>query len=244
MEIRGKVAVVTGAAKRVGKAIALSLAGRGAHIVVHYRSSIAEARQTAEAVRRKGVRAELVKGDLSSAREASAVVSETLKRFGRVDILVNSASLYERTAFGSVSEKDWDAHLDTNLKGIFFLSQEAGKAMLKRKSGKIVNIIDSDVNKPYRHYLPYLVSKSGLVGLTYCLAKELAPHVQVNGVAPGPVVLPPEWGSKIRRAIIRATPLRRIGDPQDIANGVLFCVEGTDFMTGAVIPIDGGQHIE
>jgi NAD(P)-dependent dehydrogenase (short-subunit alcohol dehydrogenase family) len=243
MEIQGKVAIVTGAAKRVGKAIALALAGRGAHIVVHYRSSASEAEKTAQAVRAMGVRAELVRGDLSSAKQAAGVVSQTLRRFGWVDILVNSASLYVRTPFGKISEKDWDAHLDTNLKGIFFLSQAAGTAMLRKKSGKIVNIIDSDVTHPYLHYAPYLVSKSGLVGLTYCLAKELAPHVQVNGVSPGPVVLPPDWGPKVKKAIIRATPLARIGDPQDIANGVLFCVEGTDFMTGAVIPIDGGQHI-
>ncbi len=115
--------------------------------------------------------------------------------------------------------------------------------MLKQKRGKIVNIIDSDIRRPYKEYLPYLVSKSGLEGLTLCLAKELAPHIQVNGVAPGPVLLPKEWGPKIVKTILAETPLNRLGKPEDIASAVLFCVEGTDFMTGAVIPVDGGQHI-
>ena len=115
--------------------------------------------------------------------------------------------------------------------------------MLKSKRGKIINIIDSDTHRPYPGYLPYLVSKSGMVGLTYCLAKELAPNIQVNAVSPGPVMLPDRWGEKARKAVIAETPLKRIGSPEDIANAVLFCVEGTDFMTGAVIPVDGGQHI-
>lgn len=243
MNLKGKVAIVTGSAKRVGQTIALALARRGTHVMIHYRTSIQEAAQTVAQARKYGVRAYPVQGDLASAIEASEIVRQTIKHFGRVEILVNSASLYRKTLFGNISEEDWDAHLDTNLKGIFFLSQAAAKVMLRRKIGKIVNVIDSDVHRPYKNYLPYLVSKSGLVGLTYCLAKELAPHIQVNGVAPGPVLLPKKWGAKIVRAIIRETPLRRIGTPQDIAHAVLFCIEGTDFMTGAIIPVDGGQHI-
>lgn len=243
MDIKGKVAIVTGSAKRVGRAIALALASHGAHLIIHYRTSAQEAQDTVKQVRRYGVRSYAVKADISSALESRGIVLKTLEYFKRVDILVNSASLYEKSPFYKISEEDWDRHLNTNLKGVFFVSQEAAKIMVKQKSGKIVNIIDSDTNRPYKDYLPYLVSKSGLVGLTYCLAKELVPHVQVNGVSPGPVMMQKGWGEKIRRAIIRATPLKKIGDPKDIANAVLFCVKGTDFMTGAIIPVDGGQHI-
>lgn len=243
MKIKGKVALVTGAAKRVGRAIALALARRGAHVAVHYHSSKKAALETVGEIRSYGVKAFPIRANLASSSDSKKMILETARRFGRMDILVNCASVYVKTPLGKISEKEWDDHLDPNLKGIFFASQEASHFMLKQKSGKIVNIIDSDVTQPYKSYLPYLVSKSGLVGLTYCLAIELAPHIQVNGVSPGPVILPEEWGPKIRRAIIDATPLRRIGTPQDIANAVLFCVEGTDFMTGAVIPVDGGQHI-
>ena len=243
MNLKGRVAIVTGSAKRVGQAIALALAKNGANIAVHYFSSGKEAEKTANQIRRFGVKAHSIQGDLSQLEEAEKIVSQTLKIFGRVDILVNSASVYERTNFGNISGEDWDSHLNINLRAVFFLSQAAAKPMFKKKAGKIINIIDSDVHRPYKNYLPYLVSKSGLVGLTYCLAKELAPFIQVNGISPGPVMLQKSWGPKIKEAIVRTTPLKRIGSPEDIANAVLFCVLGTDFMTGAVIPIDGGQHI-
>lgn len=243
MQLQNKVAVVTGAAKRVGRAIALALARRGAHIIVHYRSSSNEAASVAREIRALGVEALPVKADLSSARQAEGVIKTAARKFGHVDILVNSASIYEKTPLGQVTEQEWDRHLDVNLKSIFFMSQAAADIMQRQKTGKIVNIIDSDTRNPYAGYTPYLVSKAGLEGLTRCLALELAPKIQVNGVSPGPVALPPGWGEKMRRAIIKATPLRRIGTPQDIANAVLFCVESADFMTGAIIPVDGGQHL-
>ncbi len=176
--------------------------------------------------------------ELSNVGQVQSMIFEALKIFGRIDILVNCASVYEETPFGRITEIEWDRHLDANLKAPFFLSQAAGK----QGGGKIINIIDSDIQRPYKNYLPYLVSKSGLAGLTICLAKELAPTVQVNGIAPGPVLLQKVWGPKIKKAIIAQTPLNRIGSPQDIANAVLFFFFFTDFMTGAVIPIDGGQH--
>lgn len=243
MEIKGKVAIVTGSAKRVGKSIALALAQRGAHVIIHYKSSEDHAYSTVETIKSYGVESYAFSGDLSSPAEAASLVHKTLRHFPTVDILVNSASIYERTPLARITEKEWDKHLDTNLKGAFFIAQAAARVMLKQKSGKIVNIIDSDVHRPYKEYLPYLVSKTGMVGLTQCLAMELAPHVQVNGVSPGPVLMQPHWGSNIVKAIIKTTPLGRIGQPEDVANTVLFCIEGTDFMTGAIIPIDGGQHI-
>lgn len=243
MEIKGKVAIVSGGARRVGRAIVLALARKGARVAVHFHSSKQDSQRTVNEARLCGAEAIAVRADLSRHAENLRLVRETVRRFSQVDILVNCASLYKPTPFGRIREKDWDNHMNLNLKSAFVLSQEASQYMLRARRGKIVNIIDSDVHRPYIGYLPYLVSKSGMVGLTYCLAKELAPHIQVNAVSPGPVLLPEHWGEKARKAVIAETPLKRIGSPEDIARSVLFCIEGTDFMTGAVIPVDGGQHI-
>ncbi len=244
MKLKGKVAIVTGSAKRVGKEIALTLGRRGVNVVIHYHTSFKEAQDVVKKIERMGVQAIAIQGDLTQTSNIKKIVLKTIEKFKKIDILINSASLYEEGNILALSEMDWDKHLNTNLKAPFFLAQEAAKAMLKQKAGKIVNIIDSDVSKPYKNYLPYLVSKAGLVGLTHTLAIELAPHIQVNGISPGPVLLQQHWGPKMIRAILKVTPLKKIGSPIDIANAVLFCLEGTDFMTGAVIPVDGGQHIE
>ena len=243
MNLKNKVALVTGGAKRVGKTIALALAERGAHVAVHYRSSKSEAEKTAREIQALGVKAKIYKADLTRVPQLKKMVETISKQLGPVDILINSASIYEETPLSTLQEKNWNAHIDTNLKGAFFLAKFCAVTMLKRKTGKIINIIDSDIHHPYNHYLPYMVSKSGLAGLTVCLARELAPHIQVNGISPGPVLMQPDWDKTVLEDIIKVTPLSRIGHPQDIANGVLFCLEGTDFMTGAIIPIDGGQHI-
>ena len=244
MELTGSVAIVTGAAKRVGKAIALALAKKGVSIVLHYNHSEEEAKNTARFLEAEGVQVFCCKADLSRVVEIERFVEQALKAAGRVDILVNSASQFKKTPFGTISEADWDTHLNANLKGVFFLSQLVGKSMLEKKRGKIVNIIDAHITRPYLEYLPYLVSKTGLEGLTYCLARELAPHIQVNGIAPGPVLMQPDWGPEVVCEITESVPLQRIGSPEDIAKGVLFCVEGSDFMTGAIIPIDGGQRLQ
>jgi NAD(P)-dependent dehydrogenase (short-subunit alcohol dehydrogenase family) len=244
MELKGSVAIVTGAAKRVGKAIALALAKKGVNIILHYNHSEAEAKATAQLIEREGVKAYSLRADLSQVKDIERFVGQALMSAGRIDILVNSASQFKETPLAQITEADWDTHLNTNLKGIFFLSNFVAKAMLKQKQGKIVNIIDAHISRPYLNYLPYLVSKTGLAGLTLCLARELAPYIQVNGISPGPVLMQPSWGEKMIQEIIDSVPLQRIGAPEDIAKGVLFCVEGTDFMTGAVIPIDGGQRLK
>jgi NAD(P)-dependent dehydrogenase (short-subunit alcohol dehydrogenase family) len=242
MELKGRTALVTGSAKRVGREIALALAARGSNIAVHYRKSKKEAASVVRAIRAMGADAFAFQADLESTAAAGQLVRSTVKKFGSIDILVNSASAYFSTPFERVTEKDWDTHMDTNLKGVFFVSQEAGIRMRKQKRGKILNIIDAEIGRPYPGYLPYLVSKSGLHGLTLCLAKELAPHVQVNAVSPGAVLFPENWNREKRGRVIRSTPLQRAGSPKDIANAVIFCVE-SDYMTGAVIPVDGGRHI-
>jgi pteridine reductase len=244
MELKNSVAIVTGAAKRVGKAIALALAKKGVNIILHYNHSEAEAKITAELLEREGVKVFPLKADLTQVAEIERFVAQAYAKTGHIDILVNSASQFKETPFSDITEAEWDIHINANLKGIFFLSQHVAKPMLQQKKGKIVNIIDAHVSRPYLNYLPYLVSKSGLIGLTHCLARELAPHIQVNGVAPGPVLVQPSWSQEMIQEIIDSVPLQRIGSPEDIANGVLFCLEGSDFMTGAIIPIDGGQRLK
>lgn len=244
MELNHSTAIVTGAAKRVGKSIALALAKKGVNIILHYNHSEEEAKATAHLLEKEGVEVFCIRADLSSVEEIESFTSLALSRMGKIDILVNAASQFLETPFELITEADWDIHLNVNLKGIFFLSQSVAKSMVQQKKGKIVNIIDAHIEHPYLNYLPYLVSKSGLVGLTYCLARELAPHIQVNAISPGPVLAQPTWGPEMIREIIDTVPLQRMGSPEDIANGVLFCVEGTDFMTGAIIPIDGGQRLK
>jgi NAD(P)-dependent dehydrogenase (short-subunit alcohol dehydrogenase family) len=243
LEIRGKAALVTGSAVRVGRSIALALARAGAHVVVHYLRSKAQAEETAEGVRAFGVEALTVQGDISKAKEVEALVQAAEARFSSIDILVNNASIYYRKAFEELTEEDWDRNLEVNLKGAFLLSHRLGPSMKRRGSGKIVNIADWAGYRPYVDYLPYCVSKAGLIALTQGLALALAPEVQVNAVAPGPVLPPQDFTPEERRAIERAVPLRRIGSPEDVARAVLFLIEGGDFITGAVLPVDGGRLI-
>ena len=244
MQIDGSVALVTGSAKRVGRAIATALAQKGARLAVHYNRSRAEAAAFAKELKGKyRVQAETFGADLSRASEARRLAKDVLRRFGRADILVNSASVYVKTPFGAVSEKDWDEHLDVNLKSPFFLSQELGRAMKRAGRGKIVNIADWAGLRPYAEWTPYCISKAGLICLTYALAKALGPQVQVNAVLPGPVLLPPDVGPKEREAIRQATLVKRLGSPKDIASAVAFLIEGSDFVTGAALPVDGGRLI-
>jgi pteridine reductase len=234
---------VTGAAKRVGRAIALELGSRGANVVVHYRSSASEAAATVGELEALGVQALSLRADLTRTDEVEALARDAEARTGGVGVLVNSASNYFRVPFDQLNEGVWDTSLDANLKAPFFLSWHIGRAMRARGSGRIVNLVDWAGERPYRDYLPYVVSKAGLICLTKALAKELAPEVLVNAVAPGPVLAPDDMGEKEREAIQRATPLRRFGSPADVARCVRFLAEEADFSTGAVFLVDGGRLI-
>lgn len=243
MQIANRVALVTGAARRVGRQIALTLAQKGCHIVVHFNRSGAEARALARELEGKyRVRAAAFRAELSDVAQVKALAAGALRHFGRLDVLVNSASVYERTPFGRTSEADWDRHLDANLKGPFFLAQEVGRIMRRRGAGKIVNIADWAGIRPYAGFIPYCVSKAGLITLTHALAKALAPEVQVNAVLPGPVLLPPDVTAKETKAIIQATLVKRLGSPKDVAAAVAYLIE-SDFVTGAALPVDGGRLI-
>ena len=244
MKLKGKTALVTGAAKRVGREIALGLGRRGANIVVHYNSSAADARDAVKEIKALGVDAMAVKADQANAREVRAAVGKAVKHFGEIDVLVTSAAVYRKTPFDTLSEQDWDFHIDANLKGPFLFALEVGRHMKSRGiEGKIVTFSDWAAIRPYANYLPYCVSKAGVICLTKSLAKALGPKVQVNAIAPGPVLLPPDFTEAEKQEVIDATVVKRLGSPQDIVNSVLFLIEGSDFITGHVLLVDGGRLI-
>ena len=243
MKLQEKVALVTGSAKRIGRAVANALADRGVHQAVHYRTSKTEAEDAVEMFRILGVEAESFQADLSQVKEVEALASEVLKRFGRLDILVNNASVFFPSPLGEVTDLQWDTLINTNLKGPFFLAQKVGLAMKAAVGGTIINIGDWAAERPYTGYLPYCISKAGVVAMTKGLAKALAPEVRVNCINPGPVMLPEDLSEAEKEEIMRKTPLQRTGSPADIANAVVFLCEGADFMTGAVITVDGGRAV-
>ncbi len=243
MELLGRTALVTGAAKRVGRAIALAMAGRGMDIVIHYKNSAPEARATGLAVEGLGRRAVVVQADLAQQEEVEALADRATRAFGKIDVLVNSAALFYRTPLEKITAQDWEQFLRVNLTGPFLLARRVGLEMRRRGEGKIINVADVAGIAPWAEFLPYSVSKGALITLTKGLAKALAPEVQVNAVAPGSVLLPEEYGDKEREAIVRATLLKRIGNPADVANTVLFLLEGSDFITGQVVVVDGGRSI-
>jgi len=242
MEPTGKVALVTGAGIRVGKRIALALAGRGYHLAVHYHSSAGPAEETAEEIRALGVEAEPIRCDLADTGAIGGLIAAVDERWGRLDALVNSAAIFPRTPWDEIDEATWDAALAVNLKAPFFVAWHAAP-LLKASGGSIVHIADWAALRPYRHYLPYLASKGGVVTMTKAMAKELAPEVRVNAVAPGPVMLPEEMSEEVVENVRRATLVQRLGSPDDVANGVVYLVDVADFVTGHVLVVDGGRLI-
>src|SRR5260370_15620995 len=193
MELKGKVALVTGGGRRVGRTSALHFASRNASMAIHYRSSRAEAEDLAAQITRQGGKAQAFAADIERVAEIERMVVEVIGAMGRIDVLVNSASVFYRKPLEELTEHDWDVNLNTNLKATFFLSKFAGAAMRRQGAGKIVNIGDWAGIRPYNNYLPYTVSKSGLIRLTRALANALAPEVQVNCIPLGPVIPPADY---------------------------------------------------
>jgi pteridine reductase len=240
LDLSNRVALVTGAARRIGRAIALDLAAHGASIAVHYRTSQSEADAVVAEITNNGGKAQAFRANLEHVAEIEQMVASILDAFGRIDILVNSASIFAPTPLATLTERDWDANLDTNLKAPFFLSKFAAAAMRKQGAGKIVNLGDWAGIRPYKDYLPYSVSKSGLIGLTKALAKELAPEIQVNCIALGMVIPPEEYSKAEIERLVNRTLTKRMGTPEDVARAVVFFCE-TDFATGTVLPLEGGR---
>ena len=240
MEIKDKIAVVTGGAHRVGKAIASGLAEAGAHLVVHYHQSEDQAKFTVGEIKQRGVRAIAVGGDLASYDAVVNLFRAAEAEFGGVDILVNSAAIMESGNVLTLTPEAWQRTLGINLTGPFFCAQQAALLMKARKGGVIVNIADVSAFEPWAKYPAHSVSKAGLVMLTKVLAKALAPEVRVNAIAPGPVIKPDDWPDERWRTVGRHTLLKRTGSGYDVARAVSFIVE-QDFMTGETLVIDGGS---
>jgi NAD(P)-dependent dehydrogenase (short-subunit alcohol dehydrogenase family) len=239
MDIGKSKALVTGAALRVGREIALTLARAGAMIFLHYRGSREAAERTAEEIRELGAEVVLVQGDLGDAADTARVAEECRE----ADILVNSASIFPRTPLPDLEFEAWDEIFDVNVRGPFFLATRIGLAMKERGRGTIINIADWSGVRPYQGYLPYCVSKAALLAANTGLARAMAPEVRVNAISPGPVMFPEDMGEAEKEKILRKTPLRREGSPQEVAKAVRFLVEGATFSTGAVLTVDGGRLI-
>ena len=242
MEIKGKTVLITGAAKRVGQAIALHMAEKGADIILHYHRSKKEAETAREEIKKLGVECRLAQADLADTQQIFKMTQDVYKKSPSVDILVNSASLFYKTPFKDVQESDWDKIMGANLKGPFLLSKEIGNKMMSSRGGKIINIADWSGFRPYKDYAPYCVSKGGLITLTKTLARDLAPKVTANAIAPGPVLKPENLSEEENEIAIKKTLLGRWGSPRDIANAVSFLVE-SDFINGIVLVVDGGRSI-
>jgi pteridine reductase len=238
--LQGRVALVTGAAKRLGRAVALCLAEQGADVVVHYRASEPQAQDAVKEIEKRGRRSVAIGANLSEVSEIKRLIDQAGKRFGRLDILVNSAANFLPASVVSTTEDIWDASLDTNLRAPFFCAQAAAP-LLRRTQGVIINFADTGGLLGWPGYIPHSVSKAGVMMLTKVLAKALAPEVRVNAIAPGTITMegdPPEWQTDF----IALAPLRCSGKPSDITDSVLFLVE-SKFITGQVLVVDGGRTL-
>ncbi|MGB9774979.1 MAG: SDR family NAD(P)-dependent oxidoreductase [Anaerolineae bacterium] len=241
MELSGKVALVTGGAVRVGRAIALGLATAGTHLVVHYHHSADAARETVAEARRRGVEAIALQADLAHSEEARALTRAAEAHFGRVDIIVHGASPFVQASLSETTPAIWRQVLGVLVDGFFILAREMTPGMLARGEGGIVVILDRGTFDPWPDFLAHSVGKSALWALARNLAVELAPHVRVNGVVPGPVLPPPDYPEEDRARIAQGTLLGRWGDPQDVVEAVLFLLR-SDYITGEVLFVDGGER--
>lgn len=242
MDISGKVVLITGG-KRIGQVVARELAARGADIATAYRSSRAEADQTVTDVRGSGRRAVAVRADVSREEDCRTLVAATVAELGRLDVLVNMASVYKSRPFATMTGTQWDEDLNVNLKAAFVCAQAAAAQM--REGGRIINFSDwlaASGRPAYKDFVSYYVAKAGVKALTEALALQLAPGILVNAIAPGPILPPPDLSESELQEVADATPLRRWGGEIEIAKAVVALIE-TDFITGETVRVDGGRHV-
>ena len=235
--LEGKTVLVTGAAKRIGRSLALALAQQGADVAITYRTSEAEAQATVDVIGEYGVRTAAVECDVRDAASVRRAVDATIRELGKIDLLVNNAGIFETRPLESITVEQWDTMLNTNTRGPFLMAQ-AAHAELKRRQGRIVNIGSLGGLHPWATHGHYCVSKAALHMLTKTMAKAWAPEISVNCVAPGMIVngeVDPEY-----EHFVEKTPMRRNGSPEDVAAAVLFFATGPKFITGQVISVDGG----
>lgn len=240
MELAGRVALVTGAGRRLGRAFAAALAARGMTMGLHYNASKDGAESLRQEIEGKGGRAACFQADLGDAEAARGLAGRVAAEFGRLDVLVNSAAVMHHVSFEDTTPALYDEVLALNLRSVFFVSQGAAP-LLRKASGKIVNLADLGGLEPWPGYAAHSLSKAGVVMLTRILAKSLAPEVTVNAIAPGAVLVPSDYSDAERTRLAETTPLKRLGQPDDAVQAMLFLVERADFTTGDVLVVDGGR---
>lgn len=241
MELSGKVALVTGAGRRLGRAMAQALAARGMSLAIHHHASAEGAEELRQDIVRAGGRAACFSADLADAAAARALPERVAAQWGRLDVLVNSAAIMRRLRLEETTPEDWDAIHHLNLRAVFFCTQGAAPA-LKAARGKVVNLADLAGLEPWPGFAAHSISKAGVVMLTKVLALSLAPEVTVNAIAPGAVLVPEDYPAEERDRLARSTPLRRLGTPSDVVKALLYLLEGGDFVTGETLVVDGGRH--
>jgi 3-oxoacyl-[acyl-carrier protein] reductase len=247
MTLEGKVAIVTGSSRGIGKAVAVKFGQLGAKVVVNYRGSEAEAQAVVEQIKNAGSEAIAVQADVAQAAEAQKLVEETVKAYGRIDILINNAGITRDNLMMRMTEADWDAVLDTNLKGAFLLTKAVQRQMIKQRFGRIVNMTSVIGQAGNAGQANYSAAKAGLIGFTKSAAKELASrNITVNAVAPGFIAtdMTGGLGDEMKQKIVAEIPLARMGTPEDVAETVAFLVgDGANYITGQVIAVDGGMFM-
>ncbi|MEP6905109.1 MAG: SDR family oxidoreductase [Gemmatimonadales bacterium] len=241
LKLNGRVALVTGAGRRLGQAFAVALGREGMRVAVHYNNSVDGAEQTAASIRNAGGEAVLFRANLGQPDAPATLVGDVAARLGSLSVVINSAAVMERTPVGEVTAEHWDSMFALNLRAPFFICQAAAPLM-KADGGAIINIADLAAFESWPSYIPHSVSKAGLVRMTSSLAKALAPAVRVNGIAPGTVLLPEGWDPSAADRLVSTTPLGRLGGPEDVVGAMLYLLKA-DYVTGETLIVDGGRHI-
>ena len=243
MELRDKAALITGAGKRVGRAIALRLARSGCHVAIHYRTSAEDALLTAAECSRCGVTAEVFQADLGDRDEAGRLVPRVVERLGRLDVLINNAAVFEPMSIDAFDAGAWDEALRVNLTAPMILTWSARAAFRAAGGGRVINMCDAASERPWPSHLAYITTKGALRTLTQVLARALAPDVCVTGIAPGVAEWPEDYDQETRDRLTARIPLGRAGTPEEIAAAVCFVLVDGDYLTGTILTIDGGRHL-
>ncbi len=241
MDVSGRVALVTGAAHRVGRALSVALAEAGMRVAIHYNSATAEAEAVVDELRARGRECRAYRADLGDGAAPQSLIASVTHDFGGLDVLVNSAAVMHRTPMGDITVAEWDAMFALNLRAPFFLAQ-AALPWLRSSKGCVVNLADLAAFETWPEYIPHGISKAGVVQMTRALARAFAPDVRVNAIAPGAVLLPDNWDDATRAHFASTTPLRRIGSPGDVVEAMLYLLRA-DYVTGDTLLVDGGRHV-
>ncbi|MBN1640503.1 MAG: SDR family oxidoreductase [Anaerolineae bacterium] len=242
MDLQDKVAIVTGGAVRLGRAQALALGERGVRVVVHYGASAGPAEEVVRLIEASGSEAIAVQADLNAPHLAPTLVDRAVRTFGHVDILVNSAAIFEQGDWDDTTEENWDRHFDINLKSPFFLTQAFARQVDSDRRGHVINIADWRAVRPGTGHVAYTLTKAALVAMTESLAQALAPNIQVNAIAPGLILPPPGHGPEYMLRHAPTIPAQRTGAPLDIVRALLYLLDA-DFVTGQLLYVTGGEHL-